>query len=85
MNDERYQDFKENQSEKVSKPAVFAFIESSKTLDKIEVINSIGQQILIQNVDKYKHSVDLSEYPKGVYLLKIFQNKALITETIIVR
>lgn len=55
-------------------------------IDKIEIINTIGQTIAIIKVDALNVNVDMTEYPSGIYQLKLTDaNKELKMMKIIKR
>ncbi len=44
-------------------------------IDKIEIFNQIGQNILIENPEIESTSVNFSKFSKGIYFVKIYSNK----------
>jgi ELWxxDGT repeat protein len=59
---------------------------SSHEISSIKLINSTGQKVLeAQPIhDAYLYSIEISDLPPGIYLLKIWQNDSIIVEKIIV-
>ncbi|MDT8411013.1 MAG: T9SS type A sorting domain-containing protein [Vicingaceae bacterium] len=49
----------------------------------IEIINLMGQVIFSQTIQNHQMSVNLSEYNKGIYLVKISSDKEQVIEKII--
>ena len=50
-------------------------IESSELITKLEISNTLGQMILIDNgAVANKKSLNLKDLPKGLYLIKVFNN-----------
>lgn len=59
-------------------------IQSSERLNAIELLNTSGQRIFLKNFDsRGGYSLDLSSFPKGIYLLKIGTEKSTSIEKII--
>ncbi|SHI73691.1 T9SS type A sorting domain-containing protein [Flavobacterium terrae] len=52
-------------------------------IDKIEIFNQIGQNILIEKPETESTSVNLSKYSKGIYFIKIYSNNKSIIRKII--
>ena len=56
---------------------------------KLSIIDSYGKTILIENNDifigEFTKKVDLSEYPKGIYMVQIRTNDSFITKRIVVQ
>ncbi|MEI8279410.1 MAG: T9SS type A sorting domain-containing protein, partial [Bacteroidota bacterium] len=46
---------------------------------QLKLINTLGQEILIQNTSVPQQTIDLSSYPQGMYLLQIIYNKEVHT------
>ncbi|HLU85192.1 MAG TPA: T9SS type A sorting domain-containing protein, partial [Vicingaceae bacterium] len=49
----------------------------------IEIINLMGQVIFTTTINTNQLSVNLSEYPKGIYLVKINSDKEQVIEKIV--
>lgn len=49
----------------------------------IEIINLMGQVIFSKTIQNHQMSVNLSEYNKGIYLVKISSDKQQIIEKIV--
>lgn len=49
----------------------------------IEIINLMGQVIFTTTINSNQLSVNLSEYPKGIYLVKISSDKEQVIEKIV--
>lgn len=50
-------------------------LESNVLITKLEISNAIGQVILLENTGAaYKVSIDLKDMPKGLYMVKVFNN-----------
>lgn len=68
-------------------PATGKFIIDSKNLSSMEIFNLSGEKIYsvpeIQNADQYE--IDLSGYPKGIYLVKIVEGKNVVSKKIILQ
>jgi hypothetical protein len=47
------------------------FISSDDKIDKVEIINLLGQRILTQNNNSTQLLVDMTEIPSGVYIVRI--------------
>ena len=54
-------------------------VNSSKTIDKIEVYNALGKNIF----NSVSLKIDLSELPNGIYFLKIYSNYSNISKKVI--
>jgi len=56
------------------------------TLDNlnIEIVNVLGQTIYTSIITETKTSVNLSQYPKGVYNLKVISNQGFIVRKIVI-
>ena len=58
----------------------------SQDLD-LKIINSIGQIIFVENLEKfegeYTHSFNLSEYSKGIYLLELDTDNGRVNKKLI--
>jgi len=56
---------------------------------KLMIVDAYGKTILIENNDifigEYTKQVDLSEYPKGIYMVQIRTNNSFITKRIVVQ
>lgn len=62
----------------------YIIIQSQKEIDKIEIINSLGTSIFInQNLTSIFNKIDLSQFKSGVYFIKISTDKDVITKKII--
>jgi hypothetical protein len=50
-------------------------LESNELITRVEISNTLGQIVLFDNTNKAtKKSFDLKDLPKGLYLIKIFNN-----------
>ena len=56
---------------------------------KLMIVDAYGKTILIENNDifigEFTKQVDLSEYPKGIYMVQIRTNNSFITKRIVVQ
>lgn len=51
-------------------------LDRNKPIEKVEVFNRLGQLIYtIRNLESIKQSLDMSPYPSGVYILKVYQKQ----------
>lgn len=53
------------------------------TIDRIEIYDFAGKQIISSQQSINKHTIDVSNYPAGIYLIKIYSEKYVQTATII--
>jgi len=50
-------------------------LESNEIITKVEISNTLGQIVLLDNLNRTtKKSFDLKDLPKGLYLIKVFNN-----------
>lgn len=58
----------------------YFIIESTSPVDKVDIIDSFGK---MQSIQKDGNRLDISNYPKGIYIVKIFTDNKLKTRKII--
>jgi len=61
----------------------YIYLSASKTIDKIEIYNILGQQVKNVNLNKTRSSVDVSSLSKGIYIVKAFIEDAVGTYKVI--
>ena len=50
-------------------------LQSNEIITKVEISNTLGQIVLLDNLNRTtKKSFDLKDLPKGLYLIKVFNN-----------
>jgi hypothetical protein len=52
---------------------------------EIEVFNVMGQTILKKKITNQKSDYDISELPKGIYFIKIYDGQVIHTSRIVKR
>ena len=66
-----------------------SFVSDDIVTLELLVLNASGKVIMIENkemfVGEYTKQVDLSEYPKGIYMVQIRTNNSFITKRIVVQ
>jgi len=66
-----------------------SFVSDDIVTLELLVLNTSGKVIMIENkemfVGEYTKQVDLSEYPKGIYMVQIRTNNSFITKRIVVQ
>tara|TARA_B100000809_G_C15059244_1_gene501746 strand:+ start:243 stop:1355 length:1113 start_codon:yes stop_codon:yes gene_type:complete len=50
---------------------------------QVEIYNLIGEKVFKENITKNKLSIDISDKPKGIYLVKIINNTNIQTKKIV--
>ncbi len=60
-------------------------VESEYVIDKISLINSNGQNILALNPSNNKQNIDMSNFERGIYYLKVENNNSRVHYTKIVK
>jgi hypothetical protein len=56
-------------------------LESNMLITKVEISNTIGQVILFDNTSAAnKVSIDMKGMPKGLYLIKVFNNDNFVVK-----
>jgi len=58
-------------------------LSASKTIDKIEIYNILGQQVKNLSLNKTQSNVDVSSLSKGIYIVKAFIEDAVGTYKVI--
>lgn len=53
------------------------FLENNKTFT-YNVVNSIGQKVLVKGIDRNNGTIDISSLENGMYFLQIFSNSKLV-------
>lgn len=59
----------------------FAIASQNNGIDKIEIVNSLGQ--MIKTVDAGFEAVDVSDFASGVYLVKLYSEGKIVTKKIV--
>ncbi len=65
-------------------PTTGKFLVSGKSIKKIEVFNIYGKKIQTENANKSQLSIDLSNYSKGTYILKITTNTSIVSKSVVI-
>ena len=65
------------------------FVSDDVVTLELSVLDAYGKVIMIENkemfVGEYTKQVDLSEYPKGIYMVQIKTNNSFITKRVVVQ
>ena len=73
-----------NNPEIVPNPAENGFIlENTETNSKISIYNVSGKLILSQNIDEQNKFINIDNFETGIYFVKIFNEKSIITKKLI--
>ena len=59
------------------------YIENLDRVNKISIYNIVGVLILQRNIDKGRNEIDLTDMRKGLYIIKIESEKAMIMQKLI--
>ena len=55
------------------------------TNTQIEIYNLIGEKVLAKNIIQDKLSIDISDKPKGIYLIKIINEQNIQTQKVLIK
>lgn len=58
-------------------------ISSDKNFSQITITNLTGEEIIVENVVKNSHIIDLSKEAKGIYLCKIYSTQGIFTKKLV--
>ena len=61
------------------------YINTSIPIKKITISNLLGQEIKNYNTSQVKSSIDISELNKGIYFVKIYTEKVVLSKKIVVK
>lgn len=61
------------------------YINTSIPIKKITISNLLGQKIKNYNTSQVKSSIDISELNKGIYFVKIYTEKVVLSKKIVVK
>jgi len=65
----------------------FTFLENSGNINSIEICNMLGE--IIHNISysnqQISHEIDLSSYPKGIYLVKLYDGERIHLEKLVIQ
>ncbi|MBI9067077.1 MAG: T9SS type A sorting domain-containing protein [Salinivirgaceae bacterium] len=57
----------------------------TNNITELTVYDVSGKKLNVLNISKANNSIDLNEYPKGVYFLKIVANNEILTQKILLK
>jgi len=66
-------------------PAVDIIYIEGKNIETVEIFNVYGQSLKKVQIDNYREKIDISELPQGVYIFKVFSDKAVSINKVIKR
>jgi len=52
-------------------------------IDRVEVFDAQGKKVFEKNKKQYIYNIDFSNFPKGIYFVKVFSNEFFLTKKII--
>ena len=64
-------------------PTTGIFTVEGEDIQSIEIINIKGQMVKIFIIDNYQSSIDLSNQPKGIYVIKIVTDKRIAVKKVV--
>ena len=60
-------------------------IKADAEIVNVELMNIMGQRIIIQKVNELTHQINLTDLQSGIYIVKIQTSKGIITRKIIIQ